>query len=272
MKPSCSQCRRAGRVCTGYRDPSDLRFRDESQGLRNKRQRQADSTKADSITTKAASSTNVGPIAISHATKAVTKSSFQLLNPVQTLAGTPFSYELVTPGEDQATCFFFRNYVLGDYKYGNGDFQYLPEIYANEEVGTALSQSIVSLGMVGLAHFWGASHILSQGQARYNATLRLVSALLRNIEDAKADQTLIAVMLLGLYEVRYSIIFKSPHKKSNLTFPQVNTCNSRQSMESWTKHVCGAAALLNLRGKHQLGTSIGHQLFVNLRGQVVSSR
>lgn len=42
-------------------------------------------------------------------------------------------------------------------------------------------------------------------------------------------------------------------------------------MESWTKHISGAAALLNLRGKQQLKTFIGHQLFVNLRGQVVSS-
>jgi hypothetical protein len=41
-------------------------------------------------------------------------------------------------------------------------------------------------------------------------------------------------------------------------------------MESWTKHISGAAALLTLRGKQQLKTSIGRQLFVNLRTQVVS--
>ena len=134
----------------------------------------------------------------------LTDPAFSLLSPVQASAGNLLSLELGTPGEDQATCFFFRNYVLGDYKYGGGDFQYLPDIYANEEVGLAVSQCIVSLGMVGLSHFWGASHILSQAQAKYNSTLRLVSSLLRNIEDAKSDQTLIAVMLLGLYEVTNS--------------------------------------------------------------------
>lgn len=118
--------------------------------------------------------------------------------------GNLLSLELVTPTEDQATCFFFRNYVLGDYKYGNSDFQYLQDIYANEEVGPALSQCIISLGMVGLSHFWGAADLQSMAQAKYNSTLRVVSSLLRNIEDAKADQTLIVVMLLGLYEVRYS--------------------------------------------------------------------
>lgn len=99
---------------------------------------------------------------------------------------------------------------MGDYKYGGGDFQYLPELYANEEVETALTQSIVSLGTAGLAHFWGAPNMLSQAHARYNSALRLVSSLLRNMEDAKADQTLIAVMLLGLYEVLHSYI---PHHR-----------------------------------------------------------
>jgi hypothetical protein len=108
---------------------------------------------------------------------------------------------LGTSAEEQATCFFFRNYVLGDIKFINGDFQFLPEVYLNQEVGTALSQSVTSLGMAGLAHFWGASSIMSQAQAKYNAALRLVSSLLRNIEDAKSDQTLMAVILLGLYEV-----------------------------------------------------------------------
>jgi len=42
-------------------------------------------------------------------------------------------------------------------------------------------------------------------------------------------------------------------------------------MVSWTKHINGAAALLALRGKQQLKTPIGRQLFVHLRSQVVSN-
>jgi hypothetical protein len=41
-------------------------------------------------------------------------------------------------------------------------------------------------------------------------------------------------------------------------------------MKSWTKHTNGAAALLSLRGKYQLRTTIGHNIFVHLRAQVVS--
>jgi hypothetical protein len=252
-------------VCNGYRDPSDLRFRDESQSLRSKRERQAEPKKA-------ASSSKAVSLAVVKSEATVPTSTdvidpALLLEPEQLPMGNLLPLELVTPTEDQATCFFFRNYVLGDYKYGSSDFQYLHEIYANEEVGPALSQCIVSLGMVGLSHFWGAADFLSVAQAKYNSVLRVVSSLLRNIEDAKADQTLIVVMLLGLYEVRHSFY---PTLPSNLICQQVNTCNGRQSMQSWTKHISGAAALLNLRGKQRLQTAVGHQLFVNLRAQVVS--
>ena len=41
-------------------------------------------------------------------------------------------------------------------------------------------------------------------------------------------------------------------------------------MDAWTKHVTGAASLLDFRGKEQLETEIGRQLFVHLRSQVVS--
>ena len=41
-------------------------------------------------------------------------------------------------------------------------------------------------------------------------------------------------------------------------------------MRSWTQHISGAVQLLHLRGKEQLQTRIGHQLFVQLRSQAVS--
>lgn len=42
-------------------------------------------------------------------------------------------------------------------------------------------------------------------------------------------------------------------------------------METWTKHVTGATALIQLRGKEQLRTSIGYRLFIYIRSQVVTN-
>jgi hypothetical protein len=200
LKPSCSQCKRAGRTCTGYRDPSGLRFRDESDKLRIKHQRLADSEGGNNVT-KTASPAVVGLDIATSASKALTNSGLQSSSQVPTPTGSLLSLYLGTSAEDQATCFFFKNYVLADYKYHSSGFQYLLDVYGKEKIGTALSESVVSLGMVGLSHFWGASSIMAHANAKYNSALRLVSSRLRNIEEAKSDQTLIAVMLLGLYEV-----------------------------------------------------------------------
>jgi hypothetical protein len=41
-------------------------------------------------------------------------------------------------------------------------------------------------------------------------------------------------------------------------------------MEAWTKHITGATALMQLRGKQALKTPLGYQMFIHLRVQVVS--
>ncbi|KAH7403214.1 hypothetical protein BKA64DRAFT_641219 [Cadophora sp. MPI-SDFR-AT-0126] len=161
------------------------------------------------------------------------------------------SLGLGTSPEQQATCFFFQNYVLQRDMCSRGNFQYLPDIYGCEEVGEGLADSISSLGLVGLAHFWGASSILAYATAKYNSALMTISAELRSLKGAKSDQTMAAIMLLGLYET--------------------NTCNSRHSMVTWTRHITGASALLQVRGKEQLSTPTGYQLFIHLRTQIITN-
>ncbi|MCJ1393147.1 hypothetical protein MMC18_006019 [Xylographa bjoerkii] len=157
---------------------------------------------------------------------------------------------LSIPIESQAMCYFFRNYVCEDSRFSKGFFDYLPSIFgSNGAVGSALTDAVVSLGMVGLSNTKNASEIMIHANERYNLALRATNSALRDEEDAKADQTLITVMLLGLYET--------------------NTCTSPRSMRSWTQHISGAVQLLHLRGKEQLQTRIGHQLFVQLRSQVI---
>ena len=211
MKPSCSQCKRAGRTCTGYRDPTDLRFRDESQGLRIKRQRQKESQKAASTTSSQCPAK----------AEDVSRSSKALTIPLSQVSAhalpktTPFLFDLGTSAEEQATCFFFKNYVFQDYKFQSRcDLQYLLNIYSSEEIGPALSESVVSLGMAGLSHFWRASSLMGQANAKYNSALQIVSSRLRNLEEAKTDQTLASVLLLGLYEVCPTT---SSYLTSNLT-------------------------------------------------------
>jgi hypothetical protein len=56
--------------------------------------------------------------------------------------------------------------------------------------------------MVGLANFQGAPNIMSNANAKYHSAFRTVSEQPRDVDQAKSDQTLISIMLLGLYGVR----------------------------------------------------------------------
>jgi len=165
-------------------------FRDESKTLSVKRQRIIDSKKSCPISKKAEKVSGAKDVVEISKSLSVCKPTAPTL-----------SIELGNSAEDQATCFFFRNYVSEENEYHNGYFQYLSDIYATESIGSAMVESVTSLGMAGLSNFWHSPNIMAQATAKYNSALRLVSSRLRNVEEAKSDQTLIAVMLLGLYEV-----------------------------------------------------------------------
>jgi hypothetical protein len=171
-------------------------FRDESQTLSIKRARQRDSSRTTTSTSKVLGISDKSLVPFQ-------TNEFSESPPI-----SPTTLALGWAAEDQATCFFFKNYVLEKDQFIRGNFQYLSDIYSSEEVGSALSDSIASLGMVGLANFWGAPNIMANANVKYHSALRRVSSQLRNVEEAKADQTMIVVMLLGLYEVSLLLEFR----------------------------------------------------------------
>lgn len=173
-------------------------FRDESQALSTKRQRLAN-------TRKPRHAVNTPPkddhLSLVH-TSPTSADSLLSTYSNSTSPASILTLNFGTSAEEQASCFFFRNYVLEEHQFHNGNFQYLSDLYASEEIGESLLETVACLGLVGLANFWKASNIMRSAHAKYYSALRLVSSRLSNVEEAKSDQTLVAVMLLGLYEVR----------------------------------------------------------------------
>ncbi|KUJ18922.1 uncharacterized protein LY89DRAFT_582364 [Mollisia scopiformis] len=215
-------------------------FRDESQGLSARRQRLKDSSGQ-----RAALVELDGQKA--HVSKSVVVSGSR--SPSPPLALPVLTINPSFSAEEQATCFFFENYVVGNDIFATGSFEFLPDVYFTTDVGSALSDSLTAIGLVGLAHFYKASSLMLNATFKYNSAMRTLSSQLRSMEQAKSDQTFIAIMLLAYYEV--------------------NTCNSRQSMDTWSKHMDGASALMQLRGREALRTPVGYQLFKQLRTQVI---
>ena len=182
-------------------------------------------------------------------------------------AYSPISSNPLPSLEDQASCFFFSSYVLNNWGVCRTYFEYLPKLYDELPRDCALSSIIVALGIAGLSRFQHAPSLVRLSRAKYAVALRSVNMALQDPESAKRDQTLIAIMLLGVYEASSPIL---RHDYPQLTIGQVTTSKTQRSITYYTKHIRGALALLRLRGKEQFYSPMGCQIFVLLRANIVS--
>ena len=102
--------------------------------------------------------------------------------------------------EDQASSFFINGYVHGNFGSHRTYFDYLPALYKKSPMDSALSNIITALGMAFLSNV-RAPKLVSVARAKYALALRSINATLTDPVEVKTDQTLMTVMLLGLYEV-----------------------------------------------------------------------
>jgi hypothetical protein len=58
-----------------------------------------------------------------------------------------------------------------------------------------------ALGLAGFSHHTETSGMEVTARAWYDKALRMINSSLRDLEVVKLDQTLLVVLLLGLYEV-----------------------------------------------------------------------
>ena len=102
---------------------------------------------------------------------------------------------------DRAKCFFFYNFVVADQGLSKGHLDELPALVQRWGNG-ALMTTITSVGLAGLSNTKHAPQVMVTARQIYARALRLTNAALRDPIESKTDQTLSAVMLLGLFEVR----------------------------------------------------------------------
>ncbi|KAF8858676.1 hypothetical protein BDZ45DRAFT_689868 [Acephala macrosclerotiorum] len=118
-RPTCLQCTRIGKECSGYRNQLDLMFCDQSSDVRSKFSEELWSSP----------SSEIGKSGAIQACPSVMKT-------------------LEVGIEDHARGFFFNNYVLED-GYALSSYDYLPELYSQES--GPLHPAILAVGMAELA-------------------------------------------------------------------------------------------------------------------------
>lgn len=106
------------------------------------------------------------------------------------------------PIEQVATFFFFANFVSvpqnGDSK---GFLDYMIPLANSEQSDKHLALAFSAATLAALGNQPNGKALLMKAQEQYNRAIRHVNEALRNPAEQKSDQTLAAVLLLGLFEV-----------------------------------------------------------------------
>jgi hypothetical protein len=114
------------------------------------------------------------------------------------------------PAEDQSICFFFRNWIV---KVANAEpdsmhmktyFEDIPAILRDHSANPLLRHTVICIGKAGLAIHRGSATTKTAAELDYAVALRLTNEALNDAAESHSDQTLMTVMLLGIYEVRSS--------------------------------------------------------------------
>jgi hypothetical protein len=106
--------------------------------------------------------------------------------------------------DDLATCLFLRNYVVSASGFSSGIMDHLPSIHSQAQHHGVLSVTISAVGLALMSNINRAPEIMAVAREKYATALKMTNTALQHSTESKADPTLMAVMLLGMFEVRLS--------------------------------------------------------------------
>jgi hypothetical protein len=217
--------------CPGYRDPLDQNFRDESESVVKRAQKSYKTLSGNGSTKKKACKG-------AHVAADLTSTRDVLYDPKQAFGQSLAYMCLAQPIEDIALSHFMASYVPGSH------FDYLPLMYGRLSGNMALSATVHAASIATLARNSGRPDLMRSARCEYIQAILKTNAALADSATATEDSTLVAVLLLSLFEaVAWS---------------------GNRTPDSWTTHTRGALALIKLRGRQQLFTPVGQQLFVQV--------
>lgn len=161
----------------------------------------------------------------------------------QSLAST-----LIPSSEDQAIGFFLTYYVMKPKLVPRGELDFLPDLLSLPGNDRILQTSVMAAGLACLGNSKQSPKILAKARENYISALSMTNQALRSPRTIRKDSTLLAVIVLGIYE---------------------NAMSGDKSQ--WRKHVEGACALINLRGPQSLRHSVGLRMFQQYYANILLS-
>lgn len=179
-RPACSKCVKAKRVCSGYSEGLDLVLRHQNEAAKAGVDRRVHRNKSRSQTPDDPSES---------------QSSTALVMP----------HTLYEPEETNALCFFVSTWVLyqRDTQADRGFLELLPFLFHSLRPDSPLSLGLAAVSSL----LFGIRERRNPESERYafstyTKAVKAARAALQDPVESVADETLMAVCLLGFYEVR----------------------------------------------------------------------
>ena len=243
-RPTCIQCAKSKRVCSGYRDEVDLLFRNENRATEIRAQRSAAARSSES-SGKSMKKPQTRPASSSYYNAAaVTLNSWSAWN------GSFCSSPRVLPenAEQHALCHFFTNYVPTT-KHSESTFLgYLLPVWREAASESALCAATSTVALMGLGYAPERNQLIRKARQNYSMAIFKLNAAISDPVEARRDETLLSVLLFSLYQ---------------------KMVGTPESLITWTQHTDGAVALVKLRGNDILHSSISVKLFLAVRAQMI---
>jgi hypothetical protein len=183
---------RANVACFGYRKQEDLLFHDETEDVARRVHginRKSQSRAAEPLTMVHPSCCN--------SVRAPLQQNLWKNSDIECPNPQSFQESI----ENQAVCFFFSNDPPLPSKNVVSIYKDIPTLCCSEPSDSPLLSVITALGLAGLSHHTEGSGMKLAAGGWYNKALNKINYNLQYQELAKLDQTLLVVLLLGLYEV-----------------------------------------------------------------------
>jgi hypothetical protein len=146
---------------------------------------------------------------------------------------------LVVPIIDQGINYFLSRYSIGTDEppvHSRDYHRHLATYGFHPLIATAMT----ALGLAGVANIYTDATLKRKATSWYFNAIRMTNKAISSPDQVKSDTTLLAIMLLGLFEATFN----------------------EQSFEGWSNHVKGAAALINVRGAQQMSTLPGRRMYL----------
>lgn len=245
-----------GQVCPGYRNPTDLLFRNETTRI-VQRVRTSDPTTSPASTSTARDDSPT-PSPPTHQVEWTRNSdSPPTSTPFQMPTNHINTYSPAAPPAGLAH--LGLNYFAANFAYigpqSGASLVYLryavDELHSRSRGVTVMAPAINAVGLAALANITGNRMIMRSARSYYVTALQTTNEALRDPKRFKDDATIVSILLLGFFESM--------------------TCIGSDSFQAWARHIDGATSLLLQRGISQFETQVGQHIFQEVCSYLLTS-